>query len=52
MSLGLLNKDGLIVILGMVVSIVGLAVATAVVIFGLKALKLLLVKFLPFFNFL
>lgn len=44
MSIGLLNKDGLIVIIGMLISVIGLAIAIAVVIFGAKFITSLFYK--------
>lgn len=41
MGFGLLNKDGVVIIGGIITSIIGLFIATAVVIFGIEAIMLL-----------
>ena len=48
MSIGLLNKDGLIVMIGMIVSVFGIAIASTVVIFGVKVVTSLFAKFYIF----
>lgn len=51
MALGLLNRDGLVIIAGFIVSIIGLIIAATVVMLGAKAVTLLIKKTLSFFGF-
>jgi hypothetical protein len=49
MAFGLLNLDGIMIILGIIVGAVGVILASAVIFFGLTAVKLLLNNFINFF---
>jgi hypothetical protein len=47
MSIGLLNRDGIIIIFGILVSLIGLFISAAVVVLGLAFIKAIFVKILP-----
>jgi hypothetical protein len=47
MSLGVLNRDGLAVILGVIISIIGVSIASFVVIWGVKFVKAAILKYFP-----
>lgn len=47
MSLGVLNRDGLAIIIGIIVSIIGVAIASLVVILGVKFVQGIILKFFP-----
>ena len=49
MSLGIIGADGVVILLGIVVSIIGLFVATAVVLLGIAAIKSVLMSIIDFF---
>lgn len=51
MSLGVLNRDGLAVILGMIISIIGVSIASLVVIWGVKFVKVAILKLFPNIDF-
>lgn len=44
MGIGLLNKDGIVIIGGIILSWIGLIIASAVVIFGIEAIQLIFTK--------
>ncbi len=48
MSLGVLNRDGLAVIIGVVISIIGVFIASLVVIWGVKFVKGIILKIFPY----
>jgi hypothetical protein len=48
MAIGFLYRDGLVIILGIITSIVGLFVAGLVVVFGVKIVKIILIKLYSF----
>lgn len=51
MSLGVLNRDGLAVIIGVIISIIGVSIASLVVIWGVKFVKGAILKFFPNIHF-